>query len=748
MKIHYGIRFGRHSFLFGIMLFLGLLLSTSVKAVPYALARNQSVQVPPIKIPEDDGKLTRDLLVRQTKWLEDKLQEKFARRHQNAPWLADSLVFIHEVAPFLCFNATKNSVTGITTRPSAELLKQGRKLIADGCDDPIFCYLVAWIESFMSTPTTQSVQLFSSRWRSLLGTSDPAVFKAMATSWLWFACAAENKATSNQDIQAGCEAELPGLIVAALEEMSDNEDSTGVYLALYASRAKTFISSKFPFIVAGLEGCKGAPWLIDTLLGESEIDEAWVFRGNGWGASVTAEGWKGFEEHLAKARERLARSWVAKPDAPWAAAGMITVTLAGHGLAGVDERAWFDRATVAVFDYEPAYTALLSAYRPRWGGSHTLMLEFGKACADTKRYDTIVPSRLFKAVSSVVEDLDCRMDVYKDEELCGRIVELQKAMLARTDGEAEKHYFRSFLVTNAFLTGDYETAAAAYIELGGKPMYVEAVDRLHYFGIRPIIWMGTLALYADRDTFKIFKKAEEAYLSFDLDVAQNLYQELQKTAITQSSKAVSQLIQMRLLSIAVEKRIATGEWVHLSNEEGRLLWMATQNTWWTEPNGVLVLKNSRENVSARIILNARIGLDFEVRGRLSNASGLHHSQFGITFGYRWSYQGFATAIGGVTRFNPMENGVALVSWAHDTSDKNPPVPIEIKPDSVFCLRVKNGVATLWVDDKELLSGDTKSLFESRDPWSEDDPKQNLIGLGCNYFPKGETRFKDLQLRRL
>lgn len=707
------------------------------------------MQVLPIQVPEDGGKLTRDQLIWQTKWLEGKLQEKFVRRHQNAPWLKESQAYIHEAAPFLCFNATKNINTGVIRYPSRELLAQGRKLVAEGCDDPLFCFLVAWTESFMKTPSAQSVKLLSTRWRSWMGANDPAIIKAMATAWLWYACEKENKATSNQELQADCEAELPGLIASALEETPDKDESVGVYLALYGSRAKLFITSKHLFVKERLEICKGAPWLVDTLLGEGEITDAWAARGNGWGSSVTAEGWKGFEEHLGKAREHLTRAWVANPDAPWAATSMITVTMAGHGVAGVDERVWFDRAIAAVFDHEQAYTNLLYAYGPRWGGSHELMLDFGKACADTKRYDAvIVPSRLFKAVTSVVEDLSCRTSIYKDADLCRRIVELQKGMVEHTEEAEGKHYFRSFLVVNAFLTGDFDTAASAYHDLGGKPLFVDAVNRFYFYGIPPLVWIGTLELHKDREAFTAFQEAEEAYGKFDHERAQKLYEQVLTSSAAQASRSSTQLVRMRLAAIAVEKRIRTGEWVSLNDEESRLLWVPAYNNWWNEANGVLALKNAGEGALARTILNARIGVNFEMSGRLSNPPGLPRSQLGIVFGYRWNYREYATAVGGLTRWNAVENGAALVKWAYDTSSSNPPVPIEIKPDSAFRLRMKNGTATLWIDEKEAFSSSAESLFDMRDPWSEEDSEQNLIGLGCNYFPKGETRFTDLKFRRL
>ncbi|CAN5915325.1 hypothetical protein BH11VER1_BH11VER1_17930 [soil metagenome] len=734
----------RRRVLCGCIFFLVLLLSIPLKVA----AATDPLRVPPIQVPEDGGKLTRDQLIWQTKWLEGKLQEKFVRRHQNAPWLKESQEYIHEAAPFLCYGATKNINTGIIRRPSPELLAQGRKLVAEGCDDPVFCYLVVWIESFMGKASVESMQLLSTRWRSLIGTDDPAVFKAMATAWLWYVNGPEGKYKGNPELRADCEAEMPGLIANALEETSDHEDGVGVYLALYASSAKKMISSKHLFMKERIESCKGPAWLVDTLLGEAEVTDAWEARGSGWASEVSKDGWTGFEAHLTKAREYLTRAWMAKPDVPWAATEMITVTMAGHGVAGVDERMWFDRATAAIFDHEPAYTSLLYAYRPRWGGSHDLMLAFGKACADTKRYDTMVPSRLFYAVSSVVDDLNCKSDVYKDPDLGRRIVELQRAMLDKAKGELESHYLRSFLVSNAFLTGDFETAAMAYAELKGKPIHDEAAGRLSFFGIRAITYIGMLELYADKTAFKTFQEAEEAYLQFDLNAAQELYQKVLMAGVMKTSKAASELVRMRLAATAVEKRMALGDWVTLSNEEKRLLWMSMYNNWQHEADGVITMKNQREGSLGRIILNVRTGLNFEVRGQLKNGDGLHHSQIGVVLGYRWDYVEYVTAVAGVTRGSPMAKGAALVRLAYDTGSSNPPSPAEINSGSAFRLQVMKGVATFWIDEKEVLSKNARELFSARDPWSEDDPRQNLFGLGCNYFPKGETRFRDIQLRLL
>lgn len=57
-------------------------------------------------------------------------------------------------------------------------------------------------------------------------------------------------------------------------------------------------------------------WLALKLQGAMEIEEAWKARGSGWANTVTPEGWKGFEDHLVKARAALTQAWKLHPQRP------------------------------------------------------------------------------------------------------------------------------------------------------------------------------------------------------------------------------------------------------------------------------------------------------------------------------------------------------------------------------------------------------------------------------------------------
>ncbi|MCP5557891.1 MAG: hypothetical protein H7A55_09085 [Verrucomicrobiaceae bacterium] len=712
-----------------------------------ALSRRQSAKVNPIKAPTADGHLTRDLIKRQQVWMEHQLVDRFVKRHQNEPWLTAATALLRATVPFLCTNATKDQVTGTTKRPPLDLKQTGHDLIAQGCDDPVFCFAVGSLESFQRRTTREDADIVFKKLPALTTGEDTAFIKALIVSWLWQSSYAGEPAARRRDVWDACQQLLPDLIIATLEEATAPEDSLCLAQTIYGSATQIFLNAPDNSMKARLAQCKGAPWLVDTLIAEIEVKEGWKARGSGWASTVTEEGWRGFEQHLSSARQNLVSAWKARPDAPWAASLMIPVTMAGHGLPGLNEREWFDRATTAIFDHSPAYTNLLLALLPRWGGSHEQMLDFAKACADTQRYDTIVPSRLFVAVKNVAADLACMDEVHRDPELCRRIVALQQAMLNSAQTATHSHYFRSFLVANAFLARDYETAAAALSQLQ-SPVHDEAVARLAYFGKPPLVWKGMLALHAAPDAFKHFLEAEALYNAGDLPKARQSYQRARSAGGGSAEKPALQLINMRLAAIAVEERLATKGWVTLQPNEQRQLWMPQTGNWWNFPDGSISFKSASDDTEGRVLLNARIGLEFEVRGKLDAPAELDHPQLGIVFGYQWDHNGFATAVAGVTRRNPVAYGAALVPMAYDWTDKRPFGRAKIRSDSSFRFRVEKGIATLWIDEKMVLSAVAMDLFKHRSPWREMDPNANLFGFGANFFPKGETRLKDIAFRRL
>ena len=112
---------------------------------------------------------------------------------------------------------------------------------------------------------------------------------------------------------------------------------------------------------------KADPYVVALLGARCNRDEGWQARGTGWAYQVTPEGWRGFGEHLVKARELYLQAWTLRPDFPEAATGMIGLTMADYGVTGSSVYTWFNRAIAAQVDYRPAYRVSAAGAAPSLG---------------------------------------------------------------------------------------------------------------------------------------------------------------------------------------------------------------------------------------------------------------------------------------------------------------------------------------------------------------------------------------------
>jgi hypothetical protein len=156
-------------------------------------------------------------------------------------------------------------------------------------------------------------------------------------------------------------------------------------------------------------------WLTHALIGSCEVRAAWMIRGDGFADSVTAAGWKGFALHLDRAYAHLKKAYDLEPNLPEVPTALIAIAMAGHAPKGEDPRFWFDRAVKAEFDYDEAYLAYEWALYPRWGGSYKKMIQFGRECAATKRFDTGVPFYYYDTVRSIEADIDNDGSAWRSE---------------------------------------------------------------------------------------------------------------------------------------------------------------------------------------------------------------------------------------------------------------------------------------------------------------------------------------------
>lgn len=224
-----------------------------------------------------------------------------------------------------------------------------------------------------------------------------------------------------------------------------------------------------------------SPWLQNLFIGTNEIDIAWRKRGSGWSNDVTEEGWKGFKEHLAIARQRLTKAYDMHPNLPYAAAEMVAVSMAD---GGDPERMWFDRAIAADIECQWAYSSYAVSLSSRWGGSKEQMLDFADECLATKRFDTWVPFQYFITWRIMVqneENWDLAMfrgspRIYKSMlELWNGYIEY-----ARKHDPAKVDWYESKRIALAYSYGDMDSAKTWRRQFAGH-FFTESLESYFFY---------------------------------------------------------------------------------------------------------------------------------------------------------------------------------------------------------------------------------------------------------------------------
>ncbi len=192
--------------------------------------------------------------------------------------------------------------------------------------------------------------------------------------------------------------------LAELKDLSSRERQIVLrWLEAYAK--DPVLGGESDLVYAALESSENAdPWIKKMLLGRRRIKLAWIFRGSGWANSVTNDGWRLFAVHLRQARRLFLEAWEVDPECSEPLVDLITVTMAQGGIARESPRFWFNQAVATDLDNMAAYSQVLYARMPRWGGSHAEILEIGRKCLASERYDTEVPWQFHKAILRIRVD--------------------------------------------------------------------------------------------------------------------------------------------------------------------------------------------------------------------------------------------------------------------------------------------------------------------------------------------------------
>lgn len=547
--------------------------------------------VEPITIGKD-SKIGRDVSNRWVAWLEksvlgDCRNRVKARYPDHAAKVSDlltratSLKFTHPDFPV--------SVPG---RDEFELGKLAEEVIQSKIDDPV----VAWACVLARAPRSD----YEVENQRILDAAE----KSAETALLRYLIAAQRFGKKPRGERAAMLGRAARAVLAdgATFRPEDEDVLVPLFLPLMSSMPEEAADEL-------ADAPRWSEWARFTLEGRCETEKAWRARGSGWASTVTSQGWMGFEKHLNLARAALTRAWRLRPDQPYAATAMITVTMGAGDQGDGTLRDWFDRAVAAQFDYLPAYSAYQYAQMPRWGGSHTKMLAFGLACAQTRRFDTRVPGYLLTTLEKVADDGGEWRPLFSSEPFRSALMEVGEGYLREESDTHDKHNNLSMLALIAFLCGDYNRAAKEFHEL--KYLSYVAQGWASKFGFSDSVIRQEIALF-QHGALETFRTAQRLYERGDLGASRSAFE---KVIAAMPPKAIPVAAE-HLAAIDFEAELTNGDWVRLKVTPKLEGWQRNFGFRGTE-DGVLEAPRDAYGITKL----GRTGANVELRGEFTLHEG-------------------------------------------------------------------------------------------------------------------------------
>lgn len=160
------------------------------------------------------------------------------------------------------------------------------------------------------------------------------------------------------------------------------------------------------FVDSVLRVASFEPWIPHMLGAKIALRRAWRGRGGGWARDVTEDGWRIWRQQTQIAFIEAQKAHALNPNQPMAASMLVELCWGEDESQGKEfsSRYWFEQATAAMIDYEPAYSKYAWGIMPRWGGSTRMLMNFAKECTDTQRYDIDIPSYALNILHNVTLD--------------------------------------------------------------------------------------------------------------------------------------------------------------------------------------------------------------------------------------------------------------------------------------------------------------------------------------------------------
>ena len=512
------------------------------------------------------------------------------------------------------------------------------------------------------------------------------------------------------------------------------DDQAEVGEVLINGWGATFFQRNAEAVLAAVE-TRGVSfrWLAQTLRGEKEIQLAWAARGNGMADTVTEDGWKGFNQHLALARKALNKAWRLDPSEPLAPSRMIYVSLGSSGIG--EMRQWFDRTVAAQFDNDDAWRQMRWGLRPRWHGDLDCMMAFGLTALNTRRFDTGVPLMFLRSVLEIQSENHDQF-ILRRTNVWPHLETMFNGYIGAATNDEQRAMVRGRFAAAAFIAGKQEVAAQQLQLLNWQPPPESLLG-----------WnqdLSGMALTVEAHNVgplkQQIKDMEQRNRLNPREQNSAVYQSLLDTPEAKSDEWTRKYLESQLAKSELRARLSSQQWGTFMPANTNLSgWQIEQGKFQLLPDGSLEAQAGRDG--HLIYCRQYLGTEFEIRGVFEVETTNQSSRAGIVFGLPQIGSAGWHAV--TFQQNPALGQGISVSRGWLEKEFSSFVPGRVSTNSFF-VRFQHGYVTASLNDQELIS-----VFQLQDRNLRDRNRGFQIGLGA-YNDNNTTtvRYRNIEIKLL
>ncbi|HEY2342802.1 MAG TPA: hypothetical protein VGH90_07225 [Chthoniobacteraceae bacterium] len=403
-----------------------------------------------------------------------------------------------------------------------------------------------------------------------------------------------------------------------------------------------------------------------------------------------------------KAKQALARSWELNPKSPYAAQNLIIGVGRGGRADPAELRKWLDRSLAAECDFELAFKNYFWSWRDTDQSELPDLLATGRACADTGRFDTELPTMFNLALCEAACSLSDWRTFFTRPAISKPLLEVRQKRVAKAAGGPDETEQLEQLAFEAWLTGDDALAARSIAPLSksGRLPFLYAPVRFNAYllSVDPEIALRDGALRGGPHAAD-YKRAVAELSAGQASAAIGDFQKAQPDEDPYARPLVDADLELAKFA----ERFAGGDWTPLPAGH-RLCWAVQDGEWNWRP-GVKRIRFTCSEHMGRTFFRGALGADFELRGHL-NASRPSRRPGGVTF-----YCGHTPVGAGVDATDATaiqvfcdDERALLVQYVPEEKmgGVNGSKTVSFPKETTFLYRVHAGKISFSIGDKELL----------------------------------------------